>query len=207
MPKPVTRFKLFTESSTPPSPFQRHAAKWRACTSCGLCERRQKVVLARGSLPCSVLFIGEAPGQSEDAIGKPFIGPAGKLLDHIISRALPREMRWAMTNLVGCIPLDEDGDKLSEPAHDEIKKCRPRLVELMEMAQPRLVVTLGNLAHSYAGAKSSLFSGKPQWLAPWESLRFLELVHPAAILRANVANQGLMIQRCVVNLSNIVEEL
>jgi uracil-DNA glycosylase len=65
-----------------------HVDDWKDCTRCPLHTVRSNVVLARGSIPCDILFVGEAPGRSEDALGKPFVGPAGILLDEMIEDAL-----------------------------------------------------------------------------------------------------------------------
>lgn len=77
------------------SAWQQHVERWKDCTACPLCRQRYRICLARGDIPCDVLFIGEAPGQSEDATGLVFWGPAGDLLDNksdvrpgIIQRAL-----------------------------------------------------------------------------------------------------------------------
>jgi uracil-DNA glycosylase family 4 len=199
----MTRFQLF---------YQR----WGEGCGSTQCARANRVVLVRGSIPCDILFIGEAPGQSEDVIGRPFVGPAGKLLDRIIEDALSgitanesvpktlgkdRPSKLAFTNIVGCIPREENGDKATEPDYDQIMACRPRLEEFVRLADPKLVVAVGALARDYTDqtVKDScrLHTG----------IRKCEIVHPAAILRANVAARGLMVQRATVTLRNAVEEL
>ena len=91
--------------------FLDHYNRWKDCTQCDLCEGRRNVVLARGKIPCHVLFLGEGPGLSEDVAGKPFCGPAGKLLDEQINYALDTEdwisldyPRIAISNVIACIP-------------------------------------------------------------------------------------------------------
>jgi uracil-DNA glycosylase len=69
------------------TPFQLHVAQWRNCTACPLHIGRKQVVFARGKIPCDILFVGEAPGKSEDMHGQPFYGPAGQLLDDIVENA------------------------------------------------------------------------------------------------------------------------
>src|SRR5688572_27705229 len=69
------------------SPWQEHKQRWQGGCGHVMCSRALNVVLARGDLPCDVLFIGEAPGDSEDVTGNPFTGPAGSLLDDIITQA------------------------------------------------------------------------------------------------------------------------
>jgi uracil-DNA glycosylase family 4 len=118
--------------------FQQHAAEWMGCTRCDLSECRKRVVLARGKVPCEVVFIGEGPGESENVVGKPFVGPAGKLLDRIIEDSLGRynvvseslgrlPITYAMTNLVACIPRDGENGRVSKPDERSIKACAPRL--------------------------------------------------------------------------------
>lgn len=69
------------------SPWQRHAEKWRDCHLCDLCSQRDRIVLAKGDVPCDLLIIGEAPGESENVTGLPFTGPAGHLLGKIVASA------------------------------------------------------------------------------------------------------------------------
>src|SRR4051812_28157858 len=95
-----------------------HVQRWKDCQRCPLGQQRGRICLTRackagdqpgaygGRLPCDVLFIGEAPGSSEDALGLPFVGPAGDLLDQIKQRALPPETSCAFTNLVACYPRE-----------------------------------------------------------------------------------------------------
>lgn len=177
-------------------PWVRHKRKWKDCQACKLCELRTQVVLCRGFLPCEILFIGEAPGESEDLLGEPFVGPAGKKLDEIIGEAVGEAVggaetgklfRYAITNVVCCFPRTEDGFR--QPKAEEIKACRPRLEEFLTIAQPRLLVTLGNIA------KSNLpkFDGE-----------VVSLVHPSYIVRTerdNPPKANLDFKRCVMTLS------
>jgi uracil-DNA glycosylase family 4 len=194
------------------TPFQRHKRRWIDCRRCGLCERRKKVVLVRGRLPCDVLFIGEAPGDSEDVIGLPFKGPAGHEFDSIIAPALePRivevkgklksvEVRWAMTNLIACIPKGEDNRKAAEPPKFAIDSCAPRLKEVVEMAQPSLIVCVGQFATKHAH-KSIGLKERPGDYA------WLDITHPAAIIRMDITQQGLARQRCRVAVTDAIDAL
>ena len=103
--------------------------------------------LVRGVLPADVLLIAEAPGKNESALGSPLIGPAGKLLDRIVLEAFCDKLRCAFTNLVGCMPIDPGTlNKLEEPGYEQIATCRPRLAEIISIARPRMVVSVGKLA-------------------------------------------------------------
>lgn len=178
------------------SPYQEHVERWRNCDRCFLCERRSKVVLVRGTIPCDALFVGEAPGVSENVIGRPFVGPAGKLLDRIIDDGFARvNFTYALTNLVCCIPLDENGVKAKEPEKVSIEACEERLRQLVAIAEPDIIVTVGALSTKWV----------PKVL-DYVPARWVEIVHPAAILRMNIAQQGLAIQRATVTLSSALEE-
>lgn len=189
------------------SVFQLHVERWQECTACPLHETRQKVVLARGSVPCDVLFVGEAPGESEDCLGAPFVGPAGQLLDQIVARALRAAasqavLRLAFTNLVCCIPRDANGDKATKPEHDDVLSCQPRLEEFVyDVAKPKLVVTVGKEAQDY------LDQGYRHSLKLPAGTKQAHITHPAAILRMNEAQKGLEAQRCRITLANALGEL
>ncbi len=185
------------------SPFQLHVQKWTGCTRCHLCEGRDRVVIARGSIPCDVLFIGEAPGESENILGKPFVGLAGKLLDRMVTSVETRVrcFSWCMGNLVGCFPREAKKAGYNEPDDEAIEKCKPKLQELVKMADPKLIVAVGRLA------KDWLEPGYKHSVKLHRIIKMVSITHPAAILRANIAQQGLMIQKCVVTLSNAIEEL
>jgi len=111
-----------------PSKWERHVRKWEDCQKCELAERRKNVVLFRGKVPNDVLFIGEAPGVVEDKFGKPFKGPAGLLLDDMISKAIEevpaaKSYKMGFTNMISCIPLDEEGHKAKQPMPSHVREC------------------------------------------------------------------------------------
>ncbi len=204
------------------TPYQLHVQEWKECDKCEYSETRNRVCLVRGSLPCELLFIGEAPGESENAIGRPFVGPAGKLLDSIVSRAVGT--RWAedpkgnaigkeilarrvaYTNLVGCIPRDSDdsGNKSREPDSDAIEACAPRLRELVRIASPSLIVCVGKLASVWVGEDSV---GMKHRIKFDREIPTVTISHPAAILRSQFANRGLMIQKAEVIIAQAIEEV
>lgn len=183
------------------TPWKLHTLAWHDCKKCELHRVRTRIVLARGKLPCDVLFVGEAPGASEDVVGTPFCGPAGSLLDAQIKDALEMaertdKVRIAFTNLVACIPRCADEDdpdymqKIGEPTKDHIAACRPRLSSFIKnVARPKKVVAVGGLAAKH--------------LTDFN----VQITHPAAILRASIEQRGLMIQRVVVTLIELFEEV
>ena len=187
------------------SDWTNHVERWKDCQDCALGCQRSRIVLARGAIPCDVLFVGEAPGVSEDALGQPFVGPAGKLLDKVIEAArVPiGETRWlwsyAFTNLVACFPREAKATGDHQPAPDEIKACRQRLKEFVKLARPRLIVCVGTLARDWLDPKrrESLDLGLPQ----------VSIVHPAFILRMPEVAQSGEIKRCILRIKNASKEL
>lgn len=184
--------------------YQQHVVRYRDCRGCELCRTRERVVFPRGAVPADVVFVGEAPGESENILGQPFVGPAGQLLDGIVAEALDPtpHVRAAFTNLVMCIPYGADGvGKTEEPDADHVIACKGRLEEFLRIARPRLVVAVG------ACAKKWLAPGYRHCVELPAGVKLIDVVHPAAILRMNVAQRGLARQRCVVQVRQAVEEL
>lgn len=192
------------------SPWDQHVADWKDCQKCKLCQTRSIVVLARGSIPADILFIGEAPGHTEDAIGQPFVGPAGQLLDKIINRALLRDgilnASCCFSNLVCCLPVDPDNPatKVDQPDHDDIVACQPRLVELINLVRPKLVVRVGKLSKDYI--EHGAYSGWKHAIKLPACVEVIDILHPAYILRANIANREIFTQRTVVQIENAAED-
>ena len=179
--------------------WDNHAQEWQGCHKCPLARSgRHGVVLARGYLPADILFIGEAPGESEDVMGAPFVGPAGRLLNDIIEMAADRRLfRTAFGNIVGCLPNQSGSHtviNIRPPEKQEAMACRPRLEELIHMADPQLVVTLGAIAKRYLPKLPM-------------SARLVNLVHPAAILRMSDQKASLTFKQSVVTLTRYMEEV
>ncbi len=180
--------------------FEQHVKEWSGCQRCDLCKTRKQVVHARGSIPAHIVFIAEAPGVSEDVIGKPMVGPAGDLFSEILRRAVPSGVTYLIVNLVGCIPLDEEGRKQGQPPEEAIEACTPRLQHLIRMADPKLIVCVGAMARDW------LIPGYRHSIKLHRDIPRSEVTHPAAIIRSNYAMRGLAIQKCVVTISNAITE-
>lgn len=131
--------------------LEQHKSNWSDCHNCVLHETAKQKVFYRGDLPCQVLFIGDAPGPSEDDLGVPFIGPLAVTFNTILERALaslPEKITYAITNAVLCKPPVKDNTLESprEPDKEEIKACSGRLSQFMILASPKLVVNVGKTA-------------------------------------------------------------
>jgi DNA polymerase len=154
------------------------AAEVRVCTLCPLSRGRTLAVPGEGNALSDVLLVGEGPGQREDATGRPFVGPAGLLLEELL-----RSIGWQrsdvfITNVVKCRP---PGNRDPEPS--EIEACAPYLDRQEQALEPVLVVTLGrhSLQRYLPGARISEVHGRLRRAGG----RFvLPMYHPAAALRS-----------------------
>jgi DNA polymerase len=97
------------------------------------------------------MFIGEAPGYSEDTKRKPFIGEAGKFLDTLLEEADPSREKVFITNVVKCRPPNN-----REPSTEEVDKCTPYLDRQIRVIEPKVIVTLGNHSTAYIFSKVGL---------------------------------------------------
>ena len=112
------------------------------CTRCGLCETRNNVVFGVGSREADVMFIGEGPGEQEDLQGEPFVGPAGKLLDDMLSILdLDRSSNCYIANIVKCRP-----PRNRDPLETEQDACIGYLRNQVALIQPKIIVCLGRIA-------------------------------------------------------------
>lgn len=201
------------------TPLQQFVQKWSKCTNCDLHKDRTKVVLFKGTVPCDVLFVGEAPGTSEDLIGVPFVGAAGHLLDEIVNQAWSSAcaetatLSKAFANLVCCIPKEEDGSKAVEPDEAAIESCKERLVEFIKLCDPKTIVAVGRLARDWfePGYKHSIIAHKPISTdlksSNKNSIRCVDIMHPAAVLRQNIAQRSLSIRKASIRISDAINTI
>jgi DNA polymerase len=147
------------------------------CTLCPLAARRTRAVPGEGNVLSDVLLVGEGPGAREDATGRPFVGPAGQLLDELL-----RSVGWErpdvfITNVVKCRP---PGNRDPEPA--EAAACAPYLERQEAALDPSVVVTLGrhSLQRYLPGARISAVHG--QLRRSYSGLHVFPMYHPAAAL-------------------------
>ncbi len=173
--------------------WQTFVEKWKNCTLCPLHTQRDRIVLARGKIPADIMLVGEAPGASENAIGVPFCGPAGRLLDQIVEKAIPLSISVVYCNLVCCFPADAKREGVNEPSHKEITACSSRLAEFVNLARPRLIVRVGALAAYHVDHT--------------DTVRCADVVHPAAILRMPLAQRQMATQKSIVIIRNAVADM
>ena len=160
------------------------------CERCGLWESRTNVVVGSGSLDAEIVLVGEAPGRTEDELGLPFVGRAGKVLDEILGKAgLSRDDVFIM-NLVKCRPPNN-----RRPKRGEICSCEPHLVEQLEIIEPKVIAPMGNSPLGYFFRRYGLdravigdVHGEASRVdESWGRVTLFPLYHPAAA----VYNRGL----------------
>lgn len=112
-----------------------------SCTRCGLCETRNNVVFGVGRKTADVMFIGEGPGEQEDLQGEPFVGPAGKLLDDMMSIIDLDRQNTYIANIVKCRPPHN-----RDPLESEQDACIDYLRNQVALIQPKIIICLGRIA-------------------------------------------------------------
>ena len=158
------------------SEFDDLVQRIKTCTLCGLSEKRTNAVPGEGSRTADIMFIGEGPGYYEDRDGRPFVGPAGQLLDQLLASIGLRREDVYITNMVKCRPPDN-----RDPLPGEMQACQPYLDSQLEMISPKVVVTLGKYAFSkfFPAEPIGRARGKPR---AWRNLKLYPMYHPAAAL-------------------------
>jgi uracil-DNA glycosylase family 4 len=149
----------------------------RACTRCALAARRTRAVPGEGNVLSDVLLVGEGPGAREDATGRPFVGPAGQLLDELLHAIGWERGDVFITNVVKCRP---PGNRDPEPA--ETAACSSYLDRQESALDPSVVVTLGrhSLQRYLPGARIGAVHGSLR--RAYSGLHVFPMYHPAAAL-------------------------
>lgn len=150
-----------------------------SCRDCPLADRRTQVVFGEGVLTAQVMFVGEGPGEQEDLQGRPFVGPAGQLLDRMLAAiGLSRERNAMICNIVKCRP---PGNR--EPTAEEAARCLPFLRAQVDIVRPRIIVCLGATAVRHIiGPEARITRVRGQWLER-KGFWLTATYHPAALLR------------------------
>ncbi|MGK4006621.1 UdgX family uracil-DNA binding protein [Sorangium sp. So ce1036] len=156
------------------------------CRACPLWERGTQTVFGEGSARSSVLLVGEQPGDMEDRAGKPFVGPAGQLLDRALEAAGIDRSRAYVTNVVKHFKWEPRGKRRihQRPDAREIRACLPWLAAEIAVVRPEVVVCLGaTAAQALLGSSFRVTRERGRIVASPLAPRTLATVHPASILR------------------------
>ena len=148
----------------------------RECTRCSLCDTRTNAVPGIGSGESGVMFVGEAPGRSEDLRGRPFVGRAGKVLTRVLEEAgISRESVY-ITNTVKCRPPQN-----RVPNQSERDACRAHLDAEISMIKPDIICIMGNTAYgSILGGAGK--TDKRGSVVRKDGMFYFLTVHPAAVI-------------------------
>lgn len=184
-PQPQTAGPADAESAAEVSPPPNAAEtleslrqKFVDCRSCKLCQTRTQVVFGVGSEHPRLMFVGEGPGADEDAQGEPFVGRAGQLLTGLIrATGLVRDDVY-IANVVKCRP---PGNRNPEP--DEVASCRPILQRQIELLDPALIVTLGNVPLKVLHPQAAGITRERGRVFTYQRWPVLPTFHPSYLLR------------------------
>jgi DNA polymerase len=203
----VSAAPLVPERATLPK--LREAA--RGCRACPLWERGTQTVFGEGGRAARVVLVGEQPGDREDIEGKPFVGPAGKLLDKCLEEAGIDRSAAYVTNVVKHFKWEPRGKKRihQKPNSLEIAACRPWLEAELALVKPVVLVCLGaTAAQALLGPSFKVTKSRGKFvesdLAPYVTAT----VHPSSILRApDDAARRLATRAFVRDLKKVAEAL
>jgi len=169
----------------PTLPALRAAAA--GCKACDLWKLGTQTVFGEGSASARVLMVGEQPGDKEDLQGRPFVGPAGAVLDKALTAAGIERSEIYLTNIVKHFKWEPRGKRRlhKKPNALEISACRPWLEAEINAVKPQVVVMLGaTAAQGIMGRQFRVTQHRGQWLESKIAPFVLGTVHPSAILRA-----------------------
>ena len=157
-------------------------AQAQKCTRCtALANTRKSVVFGAGNADAELMFVGEAPGASEDEQGLPFVGRAGKLLDQLLGEIGMERKQVFICNTLKCRP---PGNR--DPVPLEIENCRDYLLRQVELIEPTVICTLGNFSTKLLRADttgiSRLHGREEVRIIGPRAVRLYPLYHPAAAL-------------------------
>lgn len=175
--------------ATPPETRDLTALRAAAakCTACPLHRNSTQTVFGEGAAHTEVVFVGEQPGDSEDREGRPFIGPAGQLLDRALAEAGIDRGKVYVTNAVKHFKWEPRGKRRihQTPNSRDIAACRPWLVAELAALRPRVLVALGGTAaKSLLGGDVRVLRDRGQILVSDFSPQTVVTVHPSSLLRA-----------------------
>jgi uracil-DNA glycosylase len=166
-------------------PALREASK--SCRGCDLYERGTQTVFGEGTNQAELMLVGEQPGDSEDRQGRPFVGPAGQLLDRALEAAGVDREKVYVTNAVKHFKWEPRGKRRihQKPNAREVSACRPWLQAEISTVRPKVIVCLGaTAAQALLGPQFRVSKQRGQLVESPLAPNVLATVHPSSILRA-----------------------
>lgn len=159
----------------------------RSCKACALWKRATQTVFGDGTPNAKVVFVGEVPGDREDREGRPFVGPAGHLLDKALAEAGIDRSEVYVTNAVKHFNWEERGKRRihKKPRASEIAACRPWLEAEISRLRPKVIVCLGaTAAQALLGKDFRVTKHRGEFVESALAPHVTATIHPSAILRA-----------------------
>ena len=159
----------------------------QTCQGCDLYRNATQAVLGEGPSNARIVMVGEQPGDKEDLAGRPFVGPAGSLLNRALEDAGIARSDVYVTNAVKHFKFEERGKRRihKKPSATELVACRPWLDAELACVQPEIIVCLGaTAARVVIGRQHSLLKNRGQFFEHPRARSVTATVHPSAILRA-----------------------
>ena len=148
------------------------------------------IVISRGNPQAKLLLIGDAPGPQENIKGKPFVGPAGQLLDKILQAAdFDPETDIYITNSVFRMPPGENGANFRKPNDKEIEYYRPFVFEIIRLIDPLVILLTGNVACQAVLQKTGITSLRGKW-TELDGRWLMPIFHPSYLLRNQSREPG-----------------
>ncbi len=157
------------------------------CRACELWERATQTVFGEGPARAEVMLVGEQPGHEEDLDGRPFVGPAGRLLDEALAAAGLDRARVYVTNVVKHFNWEPRGKWRihKKPTAWHVRACRPWLMSELAAVRPRIVVCLGaTAARTLLGRGVRVTQSRGQAIPSELAQEVFATLHPSAVLRA-----------------------
>jgi DNA polymerase len=157
------------------------------CQACDLYLRGTQTVFGEGARKAELMFVGEQPGDQEDLAGRPFVGPAGKLLDRALADAGIDRAAIYVTNVVKHFKWEPRGERRihKKPNAGEIAACRPWLDTEIQLVKPRAIVCLGaTAAQALLGRQFKVTAHRGEFITSALAPIVIATVHPSSILRA-----------------------
>ena len=153
------------------------AEEIRACTRCPLAQGRLNAVPGEGPADAQIMFIGEGPGKQEDRQGRPFVGPAGKMLPQLLEEAGLSRKQVFITNIIKCRP---PGNR--DPRPEEIRACRSYLDGQIAAINPKVICLLGRPATQTLLDPKATMKKVHGRSFERDGILYVPLYHPAAAL-------------------------
>ncbi len=174
-----TPFKDEEPDLTLPNTLDKLEKQAKECHLCDLSKSRTHVVFGEGNPQARLMFVGEAPGATEDSMGKPFVGRSGELLTKMIENVLHlRREDVYITNIVKCRPPNN-----RVPTPTEAHTCQPYLLKQIELIKPDLIVALGATAYHYLTGDDSPVTKVRGTMQTHKGNMILPTYHPSYLLR------------------------